>query len=40
MYYEWGEDRILVGKPEVKMPQGRQICRCVDYIKMDLREMG
>jgi hypothetical protein len=28
---------ILVRKPEGKRPLGRQICRCVDNIKMDLR---
>jgi hypothetical protein len=32
--------RILVGKPEVKRPLGRQRSKCVDYIKMDLREIG
>jgi hypothetical protein len=31
--------RILVGKPERKRPLGRQRRRCVDNIKMDLREM-
>jgi hypothetical protein len=30
--------RILVGKPEGKRPLGRR--RCVDNIKMDLREIG
>jgi hypothetical protein len=30
----------LVGKPEGKRPQGRPRCRWVDYIKMDLREIG
>jgi hypothetical protein len=32
--------RILVGKPEGKRPLGRPRCRCVDNIKMDLRETG
>jgi hypothetical protein len=32
--------RILVGKPEGKRPLGRPKCRCVDNIKMGLREMG
>jgi hypothetical protein len=32
--------RILVGKPEGKRPLGRQRCKWVDNIKMDLREMG
>jgi hypothetical protein len=29
----------LVGKPEGKRPLGRQRCRWVDNIKMDLREI-
>jgi hypothetical protein len=32
--------RILVGKPEGKKPFGRPRRRCVDNIKMDLREIG
>jgi hypothetical protein len=32
--------RILVKKPEGKRPLGRPICRWVDNIKMDLREIG
>jgi hypothetical protein len=32
--------RILMGKPEVKRPLGRQRRRWVDNIKMDLREIG
>jgi hypothetical protein len=32
--------RILVGKPEGKKPLGRPKRRCVDNIKMDLREIG
>jgi hypothetical protein len=32
--------RILVGKLEGKRPPGRQKCRWVDNIKMDLRETG
>jgi hypothetical protein len=31
---------ILVGKPEGKRPLRRQRRRCVDNIKMDLREVG
>jgi hypothetical protein len=33
-------NRILVGKPEGKRPQGRSRRRWVDNIKMDLRETG
>jgi hypothetical protein len=32
--------RILVGKPEGKMPLGRPIRRLGDNIRMDLREIG
>jgi hypothetical protein len=32
--------RLLVGKPEGERPLGRPSCRCVDNIKMDLREIG
>jgi hypothetical protein len=32
--------RILVGKPEGKIPLGRPRRRWVDNIKMDLRETG
>jgi hypothetical protein len=32
--------RILVGKPEGRIPLGRPRCRWVDNIKMDLREIG
>jgi hypothetical protein len=32
--------RILVGKPEGKRPLGRTRRRCVDNIKMNLRENG
>jgi hypothetical protein len=32
--------RILLGKPEGKRPLGRPRGRCVDNIKMDLRERG
>jgi hypothetical protein len=32
--------RILVGKPEGKRPLERPRRRCVDNIKMDLREIG
>jgi hypothetical protein len=31
--------RNLLGKPERKRPLGRPKCRCVDNIKMDLREI-
>jgi hypothetical protein len=31
---------ILMGKPEGKRPLGRQRCRWMDNIKMDLREVG
>jgi hypothetical protein len=32
--------RILVGKPEGKRPLRRPICRWVDNIKIDIREIG
>jgi hypothetical protein len=32
--------RILVGMPEGNRPLGRPSRRCVDNIKMDLREIG
>jgi hypothetical protein len=32
--------RILVGKPEGKIPLGRQRRRCVDNIKMNLTGIG
>jgi hypothetical protein len=32
--------RILVGKPKGKRPLGRPRCRCVNNIKIDLREVG
>jgi hypothetical protein len=32
--------RILMGKPERKRPVGRPRRRCVDNIKIDLREIG
>jgi hypothetical protein len=32
--------RILMGEPEGKRPPGRPRRRCVDNIKMDLREIG
>jgi hypothetical protein len=39
-----GEDRgvyrVLVGKPERKMPLGRIRCRWEDNIKMNLQEVG
>jgi hypothetical protein len=30
---------IFVGKPDGKRPLGRQIRRCIDNVKMDLREI-
>ena len=36
----WGEERVLVGKPEGKRPLGRQRHRWEDNIKMDLQEVG
>jgi len=39
-----GEERgvymVLVGKPEEKRPLGRPRRRWVDYIRMDLQEVG
>jgi hypothetical protein len=32
--------RLLVGKPEGKMPLGRPRCRWVDNIRIDLGEVG
>jgi len=32
-----GVCRVLVGKPEVKRPLGRPMCRWKDNIKMDLQ---
>jgi hypothetical protein len=32
--------RLLVGKPEGKIPQGRPRRRCMDNIKMDLLMIG
>jgi hypothetical protein len=32
--------RLLVGKPEVKRPLGRTMRRWVDYIRLDLGEVG
>jgi hypothetical protein len=31
--------KILMGKPETKRPLGRPRNKCVDNIKMDLREI-
>jgi hypothetical protein len=31
---------IVVGKPDGKRPLGRPRCRCVDKVKIDLREIG
>ena len=35
-----GVDRVLVGKPEGKIPLGRPRRRWEDNIKMDLQEVG
>jgi hypothetical protein len=32
--------KLLVGKPEGRRPLGRQRCRLLDNIKMDLVEVG
>ena len=34
-----GANRVLVGKPEGKIPLGRPRLRWVDNIRMDLREV-
>jgi hypothetical protein len=39
MQVDWNAYRILVGKPEGKRPLGRPRRRCLDNIKMDLREI-
>jgi hypothetical protein len=31
--------RILVGKPEEKIPLGRARCKCLAHIKIDLKEI-
>jgi hypothetical protein len=36
----WHVNRILVGKPEGKIPLDRQRRRWVNNTKMDLRELG
>jgi hypothetical protein len=33
-------NRLLVGKPEGKIPLGRPRCRWVNNIRMDLEEVG
>ena len=35
-----GAYRVLVGKPEGKIPMGRPRRSCVDNIRMDLQEVG
>ena len=35
-----GAYRVLVGKPERKIPLGRPRCRWEDIIKMDIQEVG
>jgi hypothetical protein len=35
-----GVYRVLVGKPEGKIPLGRPRCRWEDNIKIDLQEVG
>jgi len=37
---ERGVYRVLVGKPEGKIPLGRPKCRWVDNIRMDFQEVG
>jgi hypothetical protein len=37
---KWNAYRILVRKPEGKRPLERPRHRCVDNIKIDLREIG
>jgi len=37
---ERGAYRVLVGKSEGKRPMGRSRRRCVDNIRMDIREVG
>ena len=37
---ERGVYRVLVGKPEGRRPLGRPRHRWVDYIRMDLQEVG
>jgi hypothetical protein len=32
--------RLLVGKPEGKIPPGKPRCRWIDNIKMDILEIG
>jgi len=36
----WGEERVLLGKPDRKRPLGRQRHRWEDNIKMVLQEVG
>jgi len=37
---ERGVYRVLLGKPEGRIPLGRPRCRWVDNIRMDLQEVG
>jgi hypothetical protein len=37
---KWNDYRIVLGQLEGKRPLGRPRRRSVDYIKMDLREIG
>jgi len=37
---ERGVYRVLVGKPEGKIPMGRPRCRWVNNIRMDIQEVG
>jgi hypothetical protein len=32
--------RVLVGKPEGKIPMGKLTCRSEDNIQMDIQEVG
>jgi hypothetical protein len=44
MWYTWERERnvyrVLVGKPEGKIPLERPMCRWEDRIKIDLLEVG
>jgi len=37
---EWGEYRVLMGKPKGRRPLGRPRHRWVDNIRTDLQEVG
>ena len=40
MVEETGVYRVLVGKPKGRRPLARPRRRCVDYIRMELQEVG